>query len=126
MRLRQEALREHRHEQQRSPGRLGPGHSMFSSQCVASRSRLKGPKHPQFLAENGSAMHASRLRGLQRRDERLVEPAAAEVVDLVAVGSAHEMQQLVQDDEEGESGVTRDAKKPPVPDDAGEPRGNAL
>jgi hypothetical protein len=99
---------------------------MFSSQCVASRSRLKGPKHPQFLAENGSAMHASRLRGLQRRDERLVEPAAAEVVDLVAVGSAHEMQQLVQDDEEGESGVTRDAKKPPVPDDAGEPRGNAL
>ena len=46
--------------------------------------------------------------------------------NLLAVGAAHKMRQLVQDDEGGESGVTRDAKKPPVPGDAGEPPGNAL
>ncbi len=41
VRLRQETLREHRHEQQRSPGGLKPGHLMFSNHRVASCSRFR-------------------------------------------------------------------------------------
>jgi hypothetical protein len=99
---------------------------MFSSQRVASRLRLRPQASAISSRKRIGDARLQTLRGLQRRDERLVEPAAAEVVDLVTVGAAHEMRQLVQDDEEVESGVTRDAKKPPVPDDTGEPPGNAL
>jgi hypothetical protein len=38
----------------------------------------------------------------------------AQVVDLVAVGAAHKMRQLEQEDEGGESGVTRNVNKPPA------------
>jgi hypothetical protein len=99
---------------------------MFSSQRVASRLRLRPQASAISSRKRIGDARLQTLRGLQRRDERLVEPAAAEVVDLVTVGAAHEMRQLVQDDEEVESGVTRDAKKPPVPDETGEPPGNAL
>ena len=80
--LRQKALREHRHEQQRSPGGLGPGHSMFSSQRVASRLRLR----PQASAISSrkrigdarpNARHHGACRPIASRGRRIAAEGAA-------------------------------------------------